>query len=215
MLKRILSVAAAAVTVGCSVVGVRAGTEEPKFELIERIGDLQIRRYGERIAAETEVTGADEQGRSTGFRRLAGYIFGGNVKPGAAADESESIAMTAPVAQAAVGEERWRIQFFMPSRYKLADLPSPRDGAVHLRIAPAETYAVLVFSGSPDAGAMKTKQRELLRELVGTNWRASGEPVNWFYDPPWTLPPLRRNEVAVPVARRPKSTPPSAGVALR
>jgi hypothetical protein len=199
MLKRILSVATAAATVGCSVVGVRAGTEEPKFELIERIGDLQIRRYGERIAAETEVTGADEQSRSTGFRRLAGYIFGGNVKPGGAPSESQSIAMTAPVAQAAEGENRWRIQFFMPSQYRLADLPKPRDPSVQLSVVPAQTYAVLEFSGSIDGDVMKAKQRELLRELAGAKWRASGEPVNWFYDPPWTLPPLRRNEVAVPV----------------
>jgi len=202
MLKRMLSVAAAVATAGCSVVGVRAGTEEPRFALVERIGDLQIRRYGERIAAETDVTGDDEQGRSLGFRRLAGYIFGANVKHVSASAQSESIAMTAPVAQSEQGGRSWRIQFFMPSQYKLADLPTPKDSAVKLRVVPAQTYAVLVFSGSIDGAAMKAKQRELLSDLAGTKWRASGEPVNWFYDPPWTLPFARRNEVAVAVAAK-------------
>ena len=31
---------------------------------------------------------------------------------------------------------------------------------------------------------------------------SGGDPVVWFYDPPWTLPPLRRNEVAVRVTRQ-------------
>ena len=87
----------------------------------------------------------------------------------------------------------------MPSQYKLADLPTPKDSAVHLTVVPPMNYAVLTFSGSPSGDLMKAKQKELLAKLSGTNWRASGEPVNWFYDPPWTLPPLRRNEVAVPV----------------
>jgi hypothetical protein len=205
MLKQLTSVGLAVMTTACSVVGVRAGTEEPKFQVIERVGDLEIRRYGERIAAETDVTGSDEQGRSDGFRRLAGYIFGGNVKNSSIAmtapveQKSEKIAMTAPVAQAAEGAGAWKIQFYMPSQYKLSDLPTPKDSSVHLVVVPPATYAVLVFSGSPSADLMKTKQRELQAKLAGTKWHAIGEPVNWFYDPPWTLPPLRRNEVAVQV----------------
>ena len=204
MWSQILRVGTVVAETAGSVVGVRAGTEEPRFEAVERIGDIQIRRYGERVVAETVVEGSDEQARSDGFRRLAGYIFGGNIKaasPESATRRSESIAMTAPVAQTSEGPARWRIQFFMPSRYRLEDLPKPKDAAVHLGTVPAATYAVLVFAGAYGGGAMKAKQSELLAGLAGSRWRPDGEVDNWFYDPPWTIPSLRRNEVAVVVTR--------------
>ena len=87
----LLGLAAALLTAGCSTVGVRSGTEEPAHTVVERIGEVEIRRYGPRIAAQTVVTGSSEAARNRGFQRLAGYIFGGNTS-------RSSIAMTAPVA---------------------------------------------------------------------------------------------------------------------
>jgi hypothetical protein len=110
--------------------------------------------------------------------------------------------MTAPVAQGAVGQDRWTIQFFMPSEYTMASLPVPRDPAVVLAVVPAETYAVLRFSGTGSAQTVAVKEAELDAALTGSGWAAAGDPVVWFYDPPWTLPPLRRNEVAVRVTRQ-------------
>ncbi len=215
MKSKLVAVAAALLTTACSTVGVRSGTEEPAFTAVERIGDIQVRTYGERIAAETMVTGSSEAARNRGFQRLAGYIFGGNaartsiamtapVAQGteAAAGRSQSIAMTAPVAQGGAGQDRWMIQFFMPSEYTMATLPVPRDPAVVLTVVPAETYAVLRFSGLASARTVAAKQAELEAGLAGSAWVSRGEPVVWFYDPPWTLPPARRNEVAVRVVRR-------------
>jgi len=208
MVKRLIGLGLSALAAVGSVVGVRAATPEPRFSVVAKVGDIEIRHYGERIAAETLVSGADEQGRNDGFRRLAGYIFGGNVKrqslemTAPVQQAGRSIEMTAPVGQAAEGAAAWRIQFFMPAEFKsIDDLPVPKDSRVQLRVAPAATYAVLVFSGARDGDAMKAKQRELLTRLAATPWRASGEPVNWFYDPPWTLPMWRRNEVAVEVTK--------------
>jgi hypothetical protein len=76
----------------------------------------------------------------------------------------------------------------------------PNDPAVRLVEVPGETMAVLRFTGDRGAAAVAARQAELLRGLAGTAWAPQGEPVAWFYDPPWTLPWLRRNEVAVPVA---------------
>lgn len=162
------------------------------------------------------VSGSSEAARNRGFQRLAGYIFGGNaartsiamtapVAQGAgdvASGRSQSIAMTAPVAQGAAGQDRWTIQFFMPADYTMESLPVPRDPAVVLARVPAETYAVLRFSGLGSARAVADKEAELDAALTGSGWTSVGEPVVWFYDPPWTLPPLRRNEVAVRVARQ-------------
>lgn len=208
----LIALATAVMVSACSTVGVRSGTEEPAFTEVARVGAVEIRTYGERIAAETVVSGSSEAARNRGFQRLAGYIFGGNTDrssiamtaPVAQAESggSRSIAMTAPVAQAPADGNRWTIQFFMPSEYTLATLPVPRDPSVVLTVVPAETYAVLRFSGLGSARSVAEKQAELEAALSGSPWASAGEPVVWFYDPPWTLPPLRRNEVAVRVSRR-------------
>lgn len=187
----------------------REKVEEPAFSLLDSPAGLEIRQYGPRIAAETTVTGQDEQARSAGFRRLAGYIFGGNTTRTAiamtapVAQASEKIAMTAPVAQTPDGAGAWRIQFIMPSQYSLDTLPAPKDPSVRLVALEPETFAVLLFSGSTRDEAVNARKAELLRRLAGTDWRPAGEPVAWFYDPPWRLPSQRRNEVAVLVTRAP------------
>jgi len=190
----------------------RASVEEPRYDVVQRLGDVEIRRYGPRIAAEATVSGAEEQARNAGFRKVAGYIFGGNrtrtsiamtapVVQSAAA--SQKIAMTAPVAVARSTGDAWTIQFIMPASYRMDTLPTPTDPAVRLRELPPQTYAVLRFSGSRAPQAMARRTVDLSARLDGSPWRAAGQPVAWFYDPPWTLPALRRNEVAVPVAHTP------------
>ncbi len=195
----------------CSVFGIRSGTEEPPHSLVERVGDVEIRRYDPRIAAETTVSGDAYAARGEGFRRLAGYIFGGNqgrvridmtapvAQSGASA--GERIAMTAPVAQAADANGSV-IRFFLPAG--LADPPKPNDDRVRIVPVPAETVAVLRFSGLATDAAIAAQRATLLATLAGTRWRPAADFVAWFYDPPWTLPPLRRNEVAVAVTDKPE-----------
>ena len=195
----------------CSVVGIRDGTEEPRHDVVGRAGAAEIRRYAPRIAAETTVQATEIEARSQGFRRLAAYIFGANTTkasiamtaPVAQGATSERIAMTAPVAQDRNAAGAWTIRFFMPARYTLDTLPAPTDPAVTLVPIPAQTYAVLRFTGSTAPDAVAAQQTELSRTLIGSNWRPDGTPLAWFYDPPWTLPFLRRNEVAIPVERIP------------
>lgn len=199
-----------------SVVGVRAGTEKPPHTVEQLHGGLQIRRYGPRIAAEVVVGDTEEGARNRGFRALAGYIFGANhanskiamtapvsqQRALGAAGAGKRIAMTAPVAQQAGGDGTWVIRFFMPAKWTLDTLPTPDDESVELVSLPAQEYAVLRFSGDRGPGAVASHTDELLRLLDGTEYAPAGAPVAWFYDPPWTVPCLRRNEVAVPVTRR-------------
>jgi hypothetical protein len=192
----------------CSVVGIRGGTEEPRFEVLERVSEVEIRRYAPRIAAETTVAGTEEGARNEGFRRLAGYIFGANARrdriamtaPVAQA-RGERIAMTAPVAQAgdATG---WQVRFFMPAAATLDSLPVPNDPSVSLVSVPSETVAVLRFSGLPRPEAVARNTAALEAALATSPWAPAGPVQAWFYDPPWTVPALRRNEVVAPVARR-------------
>jgi hypothetical protein len=195
-----------------NTVGIRAGTEEPRFSVVERVGAIEIRHYGPRLAAEVEVSGPEEAARSEGFRKVAGYIFGGNTGKASIAmtapvsqsgGGAQTIAMTAPVAQAPGAGGTWRIQFYMPAKYTRESLPTPKDPSVRIVEVPAQDYAVLRFSGSRTAPAVAAKTQALKAALAGARWRIVGEPVAWFYDPPWTLPFLRRNEVAAPVAPAP------------
>ncbi|MCE9524002.1 MAG: heme-binding protein [Alphaproteobacteria bacterium] len=187
-----------------------AKTEEPSFAIVEKVGAVEIRQYAPRLAAEVLVDGAEEDARSAGFTLLANFIFGNNstrtsiamTAPVAQqAAKSETIAMTAPVEQTREGGGKWRVRFYMPSTYTRSTLPVPTNGAVKIVEVPSEIIAVLRFSNSRSAEAVAEKTAVLLSTLSGSKWSATGTPTAYFYDPPWTLPFWRRNEVGVPVRR--------------
>lgn len=193
------------------LVGIRAGTEQPRYTVVEQVGAVEIRHYGPRLAAEAVVSGDAEAARNDGFRKVAGYIFGDNAAkasismtaPVVQAGASQTISMTAPVVQTAAGDRSWRVQFIMPARYTRDTLPVPTDPGVRIVDLPARDYAVLRFSGSRTGAAVERRTAELQASLTGGRWRSEGAPLAWFYDPPWTPPFLRRNEVAVAVTRTP------------
>ena len=118
MTSKIMPLLSAVLLTGCSVVGIRSGTEEPPYTVTEDLGALQIRQYGPRLAAETVVTGTEMSSRSDGFRRLAGYIFGANTARGSIAMTApvvqeagaKTIAMAAPVVQDQPSPGQWRIR---------------------------------------------------------------------------------------------------------
>ena len=163
--------------------------EEPVYQ-VEKAWEaeqIEIRAYAPRIMA---VTGMNEDSDS-GFRVLAGYIFGGNAG-------EQKIAMTAPVQQTMAGEKE--MAFMMPAEYALKDLPQPEDQRVSFREAPAYTAAVIQFSGWASAEKADENWQQLQRFLIAEGIDITGEPTLNQYNPPWTLPFMRRNEIIVPVA---------------
>lgn len=191
---------------GGTIVGIRTGTEEPPFTVQRRVGAVEIRRYSARLAAETSVEADEEPARNEGFRRLARYIFGGNTAKATIAmtapvaqQQGQKIAMTAPVATQRGESGDWVIRFFMPSEHNMDTLPTPNDDRVRLVEVPAESVAVLRFSGVASPESVAAKTTELLDSLRGAGIETAGDPVTWFYDPPWTVPFRRRNEVVVGV----------------
>lgn len=207
MLKRIVTLASQVGESALSVVGIRT-VEEPHHVGRQLTPDVEIRRYGPRIAAETTVDGDKQRALTTGFRRLAAYIFGGNHREAQIAmtapvvqqaSAGEDIAMTAPVSQTGDPESGWTVRFYMPSKWSMETLPTPDDDDVRLVRVPPETMAVLRFSGDrgPDAVAASTDR--LVETLRDNGIEPTGQAVAWFYDPPWTLPFRRRNEIAVAI----------------
>ena len=196
----------------CSVVGVRSGTEQPRYDVVARLErGVEVRRYGARLAAETTVAAADgPAARGRAFRTLAAYIFGDNrprakIAMTAPVEIGERIAMTAPVTTSGAGD-RLTMRFLMPASFTVATLPEPIDPRVRIVPVDEETLAVLRFSGSTGPAAIAARTAELVAVVDGSPWQATRPAFAQFYDPPWTVPFLRRNEVAIPVAPRDQST---------
>ena len=163
--------------------------EEPVYQ-VEKAWEaeqIEIRAYAPRVMAGTGM----EEDADGGIRVLAAYIFGGNAK-------EEKIAMTAPVQQSMAGEKE--MAFMMPAKYALDDLPAPEDQRVSFREAPAYTAAVIRFSGWASAEKADKNWQQLRRFLIAKDIDITGEPTLNQYNPPWTLPFMRRNEIIVPVA---------------
>ena len=133
-------------------------------------------------------------------RTMTGIILLLSFAPGYAVAQAprEKIAMTAPVSQKS-SPDGWVISFTMPAEYTMASLPRPVDPAIRLVEKPARRMAVVKFSGLAGEGRMQTKKRELLDMVAKSGLAPVGDPLFAFYDPPWTLPFLRRNEVMVEV----------------
>lgn len=177
-----------------SVFGIRSALEQPPYTLVSTIGhDIEIRRYGPLVAVETAAQGDD-------FKRLFDYIAGANAR-------GQMISMTAPVEQRGgrlappVPDQAGpaTMRFFLP-RKVAADPPPPTDGRVRIVQVPAQTLAVIRFSGTLDRVQSARYARILQEELAKHDRKAEGAPFLLGYDPPFTIPFLRRNEVAIAVA---------------
>jgi hypothetical protein len=175
---------------------IAGGTEEQAYTVVERYGPLEVRHYPQALMATVEIPDtAYRSGSGTGFRRLAGYIFGDN-------DAGENIAMTAPV-HMQNDQGRMRMSFVMPAERSREPMPAPMDNGVSLHMAEAEHVAVIRFGGFMRDGSMADMQRKLLAEVERHGLEPIG-PVRFMgYDPPWQMIG-RRNEVVVAV-RWPRS----------
>lgn len=186
--------------------------EEPNYTVLSQVEDFELRRYDEQLVAQTWVSGDQNTASRQGFKILADYIFGNNTAPSGESSKismtapvtmqsdnlngqaSQKIAMTAPVSMQQ-NDGKWRVQFTMPSQYTMQTLPKPNNPDVKIVQVPAQTYGVIKFSGL--AGSKKVaKKTETLKSWMQTQkLMITGTPELARYNPPWTLPFMRRNEV--------------------
>lgn len=192
-----------------SVTPAMARTEEPRHTVAVREGAFEVRDYAPHVVAEVMVPEGRGDPGNAGFRPLAGYIFGGNAPkakiamtaPVTTQRGGAKIAMTAPVTTNVAGNGMWSVRFVMPAGETLDTLPAPLDPNVRLIAQPARRYAVVRFSGLTGDGTMERQTSALRAFMAARNLTSSGAPVIARYDPPWTLPMMRRNEVWLEVAR--------------
>lgn len=166
----------------------RVFNRQPAHQVESRLGLLEIRRYPSVRVAETTVDAKWEEALELGFGRLAGFIGGGN-------REDQKIAMTSPVLGSGAGDG-YRVSFFLPDDVVASE---PDDHRVELREVPPRRVAVLRFNGRYDTPNIESHKRTLAHELAQHGLHPKGEA--WFagYDPPWTLPLLRRVELWVEI----------------
>lgn len=185
-------------------VGIRAGSVEPPFAIVARTGGIEIRQYGPRLALEVQATGTEDSARAAALARLGDFAAGENLR-------AEEVALSLPVAQvpelgggdASPEQARhWAVRVHLPLRIRPAQVPAPLDSTLRLRHLPTETYAVLRFNGVPRPASTARRRAELAAVLAQSDWVPAGPAEAWFYDPSWTMPALRRNEIAVPAAPR-------------
>lgn len=186
-------------------------TETPKYTVLKEDGDFELRRYEPRIVAEVSVDGDLDSASGKGFRLLADYIFGNNrVAPNAsvtlAPEASTKIAMTAPVSLEPIGQTKaltdareWRVEFTMPSEYSLATLPKPNNPSIRIREIPAKTYAAVRYSGMNTESRINEENQRLVEWVKRDSLVPNGLPELARYNPPWTLPMFKRNEILIPV----------------
>ena len=171
---------------------IRHFLEKPPYELVESYEDFELRRYAPRVVAEVEVDGDMREASNRGFRRLAGYIFGGN-------EGGQKIKMTSPVDLRPDGE-RWSLTFTMPRQHDLQDLPVPNDGGVKLRQTDGQMFAAVAFRGTPPEADVQKRVDELKQAVAAQGLVVQGDYVYARYAPPSVPGFLKRNEVLLPVS---------------
>ena len=204
-MKKLITVLTAFFLAGCSVLGIRTA-DEPNYQVLNNYGHIQIRHYPALVVAQTEINADYKNSSSQGFQRLAGYIFGNNKKrqkiamtaPVIQEQQAETMTMTAPVIQQKSGSV-WLMAFVLPQGYSLSTAPEPLDSAVVIKEIPDKKVAVIRYSGSLSEQGIEGKSEELQNWLTIKGYQAISPSRSAAYNPPWTLPFLRRNEVHIDI----------------
>ena len=181
---------------------------QPDYSVVETQDNVEVRQYAPFVVASTQLGQTGDQGLSSGFRVLAGYIFGGN-QPG------EKIAMTAPVLQqntegeslpmtapVLVSGEGMRMAFVMPEGRSVDDLPRPNSDKVSLTTVDWGEVAALRFAGKGKQRRFAAAEVTLRERLKSLGREPSGPALYAQYNSPSAFPPLRRNEVLIPLASK-------------
>lgn len=183
-----------------------AAVASPEYTVLERRDGYEIRQYGGLLLAETEVRGTYRESLNRGFRILFDFISGNNegkvpVEMAAPVLQErkpapEKIEMTAPVLTDS-REDRHVIAFLMPSKYTRRTLPRPLDPRVSIRELPPRKVAARTYSWYATEERVRRETERLREMLARDGTRPASQFVSAQYNPPWTLPFLRRNEILV------------------
>jgi hypothetical protein len=166
-------------------------TENQKYRLVLKEEGFEIRFYPSATFAKINSPGTNYKSvASSGFNKLAGYIFGGN-------DQGKSIAMTAPV-RMEMSDKGSTMSFVMPEKYQASDLPKPKDASVQIVKSSPQYVAVIRFGGYADDEKINEHRAILLKLIENKGINVTGEYTFLGYNAPFQFWG-RTNEVAIPI----------------
>jgi hypothetical protein len=162
--------------------------EEPHYDVEYRERSFEIRRYGPRIVAETQVP---DPHSADAYRRITSYFFGGN-------SLGTSITMTTPQSFKPDGDA-WTVWLTLPGNWRMDAVADPLDARVEVREIPAGRVATVRFGGTALAPQVGERTAALEEWMKSNGLSPAGPPEQHRFDPPGTPGSDRRNEVWVPI----------------
>ncbi|MEI6086843.1 MAG: heme-binding protein [Bacteroidota bacterium] len=166
-------------------------TETQIYKTLFSKDKFEIRFYPSvTIASITSSAKTYKELASPGFRKLAGYIFGGN-------DGGKSIAMTSPV-HMDINDSASTMSFVMPSVFNAQNLPKPNDGEVIIKTVPDEIVAAIQFGGYASDEDIERNKQILINNLIENKIEYHGNFRFLGYNAPYQFI-NRRNEIIVNV----------------
>ena len=180
----LVTVSAVLILAGCQAT--RAGYETASYKVVRTDGKFELRDYPAMAVVET-TTIRSAKGNDGSFMRLFRFISGNNAA-------KEKIAMTTPVFMSG-HDTNATMAFVLPAKLKTDEVPKPMDGAVAVRELAAGRFAVLRFRGGQNAKNEAAALEKLKTWTAAEKLKTDSAPVFGYFDPPWTPPFLRRNEV--------------------
>jgi DNA gyrase inhibitor GyrI len=169
----------------------RQSNEQPHYSIVRTDGDFEIRDYAPMLVAEVVCEGDQDQATSKGFEKLFAYISGKE-------RDGDKIEMTSPVLHERLDEKRYAIRFVMPQKWTRDTLPPAKGQDVTFTEMAAQRVASVRFSGTAGADTLQKQTARLREWMSGAGLQADATPLFAIYDPPFSPPPARRNEVLIP-----------------
>lgn len=166
-----------------------AETEKQKYRVVSSEKEFEIRFYPSALLATVYSDASTYRELAyPGFRKLAGYIFGGN-------DSETKISMTSPVH---MDMDSASMSFVMPASFSEENLPMPDDPGVKIMRTEDVYVAAIRFGGYASDKDIRNYSEKLRSLLVkhGISWYGNFRYLG--YNPPFQ-PFGRRNEIIVNV----------------
>lgn len=204
-LSRAVVLSSAILLGGCSVFG-SAAAPEPEYVQVQASGGFEVRDYPQLVLVKTTMNGEEDPA----FMRLFRYISGDNsgkreiamTAPVLEAQTGAEIAMTAPVLQNDGANGQSEMAFILTSDFTPETAPLPEDPQVSLATVPARRVAVISFSGRVNDDMVADNEAKLQKWIADNGLQATGPAELAQYNPPWTIPAMRRNEILIPIDGR-------------
>jgi hypothetical protein len=193
----------------CSILG-KPGVEIAPYTVSQTDENIEIRHYKELVLVSTSM-GNEMDDNSGAFNKLFRYISGDNtdankidmtapVLMDSAESEGQKIAMTAPVIMEQDDSAKgWTMSFVLPKQFTYDTAPRPTNPDVRLERITNLKAAAITFNGRLNTKNVNKHRRQLEEWIASNDYVAKGPYKTAGYNPPWTLPSMRRNEVLIPV----------------